>query len=224
MKLNIISVSAGKPDTLLQKCLKERDYNCNYTFAFNNSQSICKVYNEKIASLLHQPRPDDDFVVFVHDDVQINIDCGDLIRRLEAAFNIYDVVGIAGIKNAKITFPALWHLMSDPGDRRGAVSTPIERGTTSPYHITSFGPMPDRVSLIDGVFMATTIKVIKQVKFDESNPARFHFYDLDFSLQCNANKFKVGVWDIPIIHQSPGLSSVSDEWKAGQEWFIKKWS
>ena len=35
--------------------------------------------------------------------------------------------------------------------------------------------------------------------------------------------FKIGVGDITITHASPGLKHITDDWKRGQEWFLKKW-
>ena len=59
-----------------------------------------------------------------------------------------------------------------------------------------------------------------------SHPAwnGFHFYDLMFSLDCSINKLKVGVGDIPIIHNSPGLRSVTVDWKQGQKYFLEKYN
>ena len=45
-----------------------------------------------------------------------------------------------------------------------------------------------------------------------------------FSLDCSINKLKVGVGDIPIIHNSPGLRSVTVDWKQGQKYFLEKYN
>ena len=37
------------------------------------------------------------------------------------------------------------------------------------------------------------------------------------------NGIKLGVGDILITHQSPGLSNVTQEFKDGSEWFLNKW-
>jgi hypothetical protein len=79
--------------------------------------------------------------------------------------------------------------------------------------------------LIDGVFIGINIKELPPtVKFDESYPSRFHYYDLDFSLECNKNGVKIGVVDIPIIHSSPGLTNPDKEFYDGQQYFINKWT
>jgi GT2 family glycosyltransferase len=89
--------------------------------------------------------------------------------------------------------------------------------------MTYFGVYPHRVLLIDGVFMAIKRKVFEQVRFDETCPAKFHFYDLDYSLSCHKAGFKIGVSDILITHASPGLREFTSEFNEGQKWFLEKW-
>ena len=75
---------------------------------------------------------------------------------------------------------------------------------------------------MDGVFMAISRKVFKKIKFDESCPSKFHFYDLDYSLTAHKAGFKVGVSDVYITHASPGLKEFTKEFNKGQEWFLQK--
>jgi GT2 family glycosyltransferase len=91
------------------------------------------------------------------------------------------------------------------------------------FYVTSFGPTPSRVAIIDGVFMAINLEKIASagVRFDEQ--FKFHHYDIDFSLQCNKNSLKIGVWPILINHQSPGLKGFDDSWNSSNEKFINKW-
>lgn len=221
---NIVFVSCSKDNktTLLEKSIKNISAHYEIFTFKENSKSISEVYNEFIDSNIEYYQ-DNTAIVFVHDDVYIN--CIDIHQKLSEGFKTYDVIGVAGTLSAQIKEPCLWHLMGDKKYHRGAVAHPINKEPSSlePYYITSFGPMPSRALLIDGVFMAVRPKVLKSIKFDISNPARFHYYDLDFSLECNKNKFKIGVCDIPIIHKSPGLTRPDKEWEEGQKWFIQKW-
>ena len=89
--------------------------------------------------------------------------------------------------------------------------------------MTPFGSYPNRAIIIDGVFMAIKRKVFQKIKFDESCPSKWHFYDLDYSMQCHKAGFKVGVGDILVTHDSPGLESFNEEFNKGQEWFLNKW-
>lgn len=224
MKLNnilIVSCSKGDKKTLLSESVEKLTGNVELHEIKRNTKSICEVYNNFIDK--NTDCQDDTAIVFVHDDVYIN--CKDLHSKIEEGFKTYDVLGVAGTLNAQIKEPCLWHIMGEKQYHRGAAAHPInkEPGSLEPYYITSFGPMPSRALLIDGVFMAVKPSVLKRTRFDETNPARFHYYDLDFSLECNKNQFKIGVWDIPIIHMSPGLTNPDGEWKKGQDWFMNKW-
>ena len=180
-----------------------------------NTKSLQECYN----SFLRDARSNSiDIVVFVHDDVFINT--SDLRTRLVNASEKFSVFGLAGATTCKIGNPALWHLMSKREDQRGAVA----HGKEASYQYTSFGPLPSRCLLIDGVFIGIDIKTLPDtVKFDESYPSKFHYYDLDFCLECNKEGVIMGIVDIPIIHTSPGLTNPNNEFYKGQEYFIKKW-
>jgi hypothetical protein len=181
----------------------------------NNRDSLQKCYNEFLDDANNNGV---DIACFVHDDVYIN--CNDFKERIINSAYKYQVFGLAGATNCKIKEPALWHLMSERKDQRGCVA----HGNEKEYMYTSFGPIPSRALLIDGVLIGINVKEIPDtLKFDESYPSRFHYYDLDFSLECNRNKIKIGVVDIPIIHQSPGLTDPSKEFFEGQKYFINKW-
>jgi hypothetical protein len=62
-----------------------------------------------------------------------------------------------------------------------------------------------------------------KIKEGQSHPSKFHYYDLDFCLECNKEGVIMGIVDIPIIHTSPGLTNPNSEFYKGQEYFIKKW-
>lgn len=188
----------------------------NMTWAVENKTSLTKLYNEQIV----KARADNiEYLICVHDDVSIN--CGDLFQRIKTFGEMYTVFGLAGTVSVTIKEPVLWHLISDRKSIRGCVA----HGNTNEYTYTSFGSLPSKVVMIDGVFICINIKKLPEyVKFDENCPARFHFYDLMFSLDCSINKVPVGVGDVPIIHQSPGLKNMSDEWKQGQAYFLNKYN
>jgi hypothetical protein len=90
--------------------------------------------------------------------------------------------------------------------------------------MTSFGSYPKRVVLLDGVFMAIHRRVFENLRFDESNPAGFHFYDLSYSLDATLAGYKVGVSDIMITLASPGLREITPEFLEGEKWFLEKYS
>ena len=228
MSINIVSCCAhNAKKSILNNSIAQLNLDFRYfrylQFSHNN-KSIAANY----ASIKLDKYEDDDIFVFVHDDVIIN--CADFTKRIESGLQNYDVVGVAGICEAKIDSPALWHLMKPYPNApvlRGCVAHPVVNKvlteSQNQFYYTSFGPIPAQVILADGVLLATTKRVLQKVNFDDTNPARYHFYDLDFTLNCSINKLKVGVCDIPIIHMSHGLEEREGEWEEGASWFLNKY-
>lgn len=211
--IQLISATKGELiTTLLHNSTSDHH---SIAFSEYNTDPLPIVYNDAIDDFVDL----NDWLVFVHDDVIIEAPEA-LERQLNQLGNNFDVVGCAGVRDFTLKEPALWHLMSDRTQHRGAVAHLHDDGRK---FMTSFGAYPDRVILIDGVFIAAKSKVLKKVRFDTNNPAGFHFYDLSFSLDCHKAGFKIGVGDITITHASPGLKHITDEWKQGQEWFLKKY-
>ena len=217
-KILIAGTGKGKKENMpLYKSFNERRFeNADLKIKENNSQSLQKVYNNFLAYARDNGY---NYLILMHDDVYIN--CDDLEHRIYKSGEKYPVFGLAGTNTCRLDGHGLWHLMGDQSNLRGCVA----HGNPEKYHYTSFGPIPDRVILIDGVFIGINLdKFSDKVKWDETYPSRFHFYDLDFCLECNHNKVALGVVDIPIIHESPGLTNPNEEFFRGKEYFRNKWN
>ena len=209
----IFSATAGKDtDTLLWKTTKDQ----SIIFKQNNKESLHKAYNKAIQFAIQENIEN---LILVHDDVILENYTED---KLDSLFKKFDIVGCAGTTQANLSPPALWHLMGG-GLGSEHLHGAVAHGNEKEKNMTPFGSYPKRVIMIDGVFMAIKRKVFKDIKFDESCPSRWHFYDLDYSMQCHKAGFKVGVGDIMITHNSPGLTSFTDEFREGEEWFLNKW-
>ena len=217
---DLLIVSATK-ESDGRKTLLNTSLTLPVKFHVNNKDSLSSVYNQYINKDFKN-----EILVMCHDDLYI--DDLKLQEKIQTALKTYDVIGLAGTTGPlNIRPPVLWHIMGGPRENyRGSVAHFKERGNTKQLFSTNFGLTPDRVLLIDGLFIATKVQTLldNNIKFDETNPARFHFYDLDFCLQCNAAKLKIGVWPIWCIHASHGLQEYTSEFLTGQEWFIKKWN
>jgi hypothetical protein len=220
MTYRIISISqkSDLKQTLLYKSLVK---NCigvdNVIFYGNNKESLNAVYNRGIKKCLEENIK---IAILVHDDVYIN--CNDFEYRIRNYAQKYPVFGLAGATTITFKEPALWHLMSERTNLRGCVA---HGNDCNNYMYTSFGPLHSNVVVIDGVLIGINLNNLPEnVRFDEKIPSKFHFYDIIFSLECSLNKVKIGIADIPIIHASPGLKSMSDEWKSGQEYFLNKYN
>lgn len=188
------------------------DYNVIITPLSYNKRPLPELYNECIDAALAD---DVDWLVLCHNDLVV--ESNNLLDRIIEPG--YDIVGLAGASNVKITSPALWHLMALPNTMRGAVAHHAPNNTKQ---VSSFGIYPARCVIMDGLFLAIHRRVFEKIRFDETNPAGFHFYDLDYTLECHNAGFKIGVGDILVTHQSPGLKQITPEWSAGERWFINK--
>jgi len=214
IKLGVVSQKKTFKETFLYKsqAVKEDDI----IFVGENKEALTKVYN----AMLKQCRNEKvDILVLVHDDVYIN--CAEFLQKIEKCAEKYTVFGVAGTCSLTVKEPALWHLMGTRESLRGCVAHgPNEEN----YSYTSFGSVNQQVLMIDGVFMGINLnKLPINIAFDENIPSKFHYYDLVFSFDCSLAKQKVGVVDIPIIHNSPGLREQSKEWLDGQAYFLKKY-
>jgi hypothetical protein len=182
-----------------------------------NHDGLPKLYNTYINEQINN---EFDCLLFVHDDVYIDdLKC---FKKIEEQFkNNIDVVGLAGATAAKVKVPALWHLMSEQKDWSGAVAHPH---TDDTIHVTSFGPIPQRCLILDGLFLACKPNSLlkSNCQFDEQ--FSFHHYDLDFCLACNNAGLRMSTCNINVIHQSPGLLDPNSEmYKESEQKFADKY-
>jgi GT2 family glycosyltransferase len=210
-KIFYFSATAGnKRDTLLYK-----NTDLDIFFKEDNRDSLQKTYNKAFDFCLQEGI---EYIVLTHDDVIFeNVSEEKLLKN----FKQFDMFGVAGATQCKLNEPALWHLMGggfNGGNLRGAVAHLIR----DKKQMTSFGLFPHRVVMLDGVFLAISRAVFENTRFDESCPAGYHFYDVDYSLTAHKRGFKVGVGDILITHKSPGLTEFTEEFKKGEQWFLDK--
>lgn len=185
---------------------------------WENSEGLSKVYNRKMKQ---HAGGGVEFIVFVHDDVYI--DDLKLVEKLSIAHNSlgYDIIGVAGSAGLKVAYPSLWHLMSDPKDRRGFVSHFAAPGQII---CSSYGGTPSRVVAADGLFLGVHLPTALERgwKFNESY--EFHHYDVSSCLDAVRLGLKVGVYPIHLIHDSPGLESLSNpQWNASNQKFLSEY-
>jgi len=222
MKTVIISATKSNDisKTILYQSLQSlttRNVSFTYEFEKNNSTGLSKVYNKYIEQYADQT----DCMIFAHDDVYI--DDAFFIDKIEDSFcNGYDIIGVAGGVSPNIKAPTLWHIMCGQGNLRGAA------GHFSPdmsaIQITSFGPMPARVALLDGLFIAVNTKKIREAGWKFNENYDFHLYDLASCLDANKKKLRMGVIPIHLIHKSPGLTSFTDCFNTNQAKFLAEYS
>lgn len=216
-KIGLFAISPLTSNCLLQESIqyhKDIDFHITYN---NKTVGLCEHYNSIIDTNQNY-----DILIFCHHDVSLKYT--NLRLTVEEGLQQYDVIGVAGCKNPRVCEKNLWHWMSGKNDQRGFAAHPIGPGSKELY-VTVFGPSPDRVAVLDGVFLAINADKIKKSKARFDEKFLWHHYDIDFSLTCNLNKIKLGVWPVLINHQSPGLLNVNDiEWNRSNKEFISKWT
>jgi hypothetical protein len=185
---------------------------------FNNKEPLPVIYNQYLTK---NTLKNHDIVVFAHDDLYV--DDLKIKGKLDLASNGLDIIGLAGCLNPKIKKPALWHLMSDQKDWRGYVAhTTVKEGV---INMTSFGPTPSRVAIIDGLFIGVNLKTVLDTEWKFNENFSFHHYDIASCLDANRLKLKVGVIPVNVVHDSPGLEDYNEEsYQESEKKFLQLYS
>lgn len=223
MNICIFSCTTKSDETqtdLYKSCLEFE--HLDVYFKKENTDGLSKSYNNFLYS---KEANEYDIVVFCHDDVFI--DDLKLKSKLQAATELgYDIIGLAGCVNPKITRPALWHLMAggfNSNNLRGIVNH-YQDETRKHHFATNFGPTPSRVAILDGLFLAVNVKKAKEVGWGFNENYNFHHYDITSCLDANNKKLKLGVYPINVIHCSHGLRSFDDNFKNSEDAFMREYS
>jgi hypothetical protein len=209
-------------DTFAFKSLRRLSDKIELFYDCDNTKGLSERYNE----ILKEHSKSFDNIVFLHDDVYVD----DLyvVEKLEKAHTVFDIVGLAGGINPKISKPALWHLMCGGfggGNLRGAVAHPTGNKANDQIFMTSFGPTPSRVAILDGLFLSVSTKCYLEQSWKFNENYKFHHYDIASSIDANKAKLKLGVVPIWCIHSSPGLMSLEDKmFTDSQQKFVEEYS
>lgn len=222
MNIAIVSCTQQKDysKTLLHKSLEVIN-KCSTTpvttvqIYTDNKEGLSKRYNQALSTI------DADIMAFVHDDVWL--DDGLLVHKLIEGHKKYDIIGVAGGVEPQIKAPALWHIMCGGfGPKlRGQAGHYV---TETQSMVTPFGPTPDRVAIIDGVFMSVNTAKVKSANWMFNENYTFHHYDIASCLDANKLRLKIGVVPINVIHLSPGLRSLEDtKFQESQRKFLSEY-
>jgi len=184
----------------------------------NNTHGLAKIYNIAIEESVAEPA----ILVFLHDDVHL-LDF-DLPKRLRAAVNEFQIVGVAGNKRRLRGQPA-WAFINDAFtmDSLDNLSGVVGHGTGfPPSNLSRFGPPGQQVKLLDGLMLFAKSATMHDcgLRFDER--FEFHFYDMDFCRQAELKGISMGTWPISVIHESMGTFG-SKAWRAAHRLYVDKW-
>lgn len=197
------------------------DHQLDWRITFDNRNGLPAVYNHALRSVA-----DEVLLVFVHDDVFVYDYF--LALRINEALARFDLIGVVGhpAPDPRHVGWGAWRPANvttgfeiDQAPKSGA----IEHSPGAGMELTYFGPAPQPVKLLDGMFLAARAGTLRQhgVAFDERFD--FHFYDLDFCRTCLAAGLSLGTWPIALSHASLGAFG-TPAWEAGLAAYRNKWS
>ena len=200
----IICSRRNEIDSVLFENIK-RSIGCEYELIIidnsKNQKSIFEAYNLGIS------RSRGHFLCFMHDDILVHTnDWGNILESLFDGDLNLGLIGVAGAK-FKSRMPSAW--WDCPHDQK-AVNM-IQHFTKERIVKWNYGFEQGNsveVAMIDGVFMA--MRKNEQIRFDTKMKG-FHNYDLNISLECKKNNYKIIVTnEILIEHFS--LGNLDENW------------
>lgn len=192
--------------------LKNR-IDCIIYFNGDNTKGLSENYNKIITSYI---KHEEDFTcIFMHDDVVIE----DLyfFEKLEEGLKQYDIVGLAGTRQWKLTSPAVWNNCP-----REAMTGAVAHSKDDKLWMTAFGVF-GRALLLDGLFLAVKSSTLKKSNLLFDPQFTFHFYDLDFCLEAYKKQLKCGTIPIWVTHYSMGDWTKDQTWAETEKKFLEKW-
>ena len=204
-------------DTLLGHSLQQTQHaSLRPVIAYANQEPLAVHYNRAI-----NDAPAEAVLVFCHDDLDLGPD--DLTPALEMALARFDLVGVAGNQRCQSGQMA-WHLEGsslrlDQNHLSGRIYH--GRNNTS-AELTTYGPTPMPVELLDGVFLAAQAGRLKStdVRFDPR--FTFHFHDLDLCRSARQQKLLLGTWPLKLRRARDG-DLFSSDWLDALERYQSKW-
>jgi len=191
-----------------------------FSINFENKKGLSSIYNQYLTKEYK-----DEYVIFVHDDVQIT----DMFaaEKIVSGLIKYNIIGLAGTsKIVNTTYPA-WHIMAGWQNaeigKKHSLGEVAHKYRDNSVTTSVYGPTSCRALLLDGLFLGVDVNsaVAAGVTFDED--FNFHHYDLSFCLRANKAKLTMGVIQLFCTHAGLGDSMNTEEWKQSAAKFMQKY-
>lgn len=220
--------------TQFYKCISSiigtDDHVINMHIKAENKMGLSELYQQHLSSSTA------DYVVFMHDDVEVHDHF--IFDKLIKAHEQYDIVGLAGattqdysnlVNNTGQEIPLVWHLRRNKAEHsRGIVNHYIPQGFNGvgKTHINSayFGPTPDEVCVIDGLFMSMKTSSLEGKGDIFDKDFTFHFYDMAMCVKAKRMGLTIGVWPIMVIHHGLGEFANDPTWHKLSKMFKEKYN
>ncbi|MCU1693582.1 MAG: strF [Frankiales bacterium] len=150
--------------------------------------SIFAAYN----SLLQEAQtiPDLEGLVLLHEDVLVRD--RDWLNKLRAAFTDPEV-GVVGVYGCRRPESLAWHTQASA---RGYVE--------ETRFVIDKGRSREDVDVLDGLFLALSPRVVRDLTFDEHRFQGWHGYDADICLQARALGLRAMTEFVDLLHDAKG--------------------
>lgn len=190
------------------------------TLVMAGADSIFSAYEK---AFNHVKPNDEDIFIFCHDDIEIREEPKVFKDKLEKALTgDAGFIGPAG--TTRLSENAVWwdHELWKAGFHRGFV---IHLDKQNKEYDTPYGP-PGEVVVLDGLFLATRAKTVKEVglKKPEYFEGEWDFYDIHYTTTAHLKGFKNKAIHMNIVHNSGGELVGRDSWHKNREAYIKNTS
>lgn len=193
-----------------------QDPRLSTSIAFANQRGLPGIFNARIDA-----QDSCEILIFIHDDVWI--DEVAIADRVIAGLKTFDVIGVAGNRRRVQNQPN-WAFIDDKftWDAKPNLSGRIAHGSDPVGTVSTFGVVPARCELLDGVLLAVKKSVLRanDVRFDPRFD--FHFYDMDFCRSAREHGLRLGSWPISLTHQSTGAFG-TPQWTEKYRLYLDKW-
>lgn len=159
-----------------------------------NTMSICQAYN------IGAEKAKYDKLLFIHEDIKfLEKNWGEILLAKYFSLPNLGVIGVAGSMK-KYLYPTGFMT----GNKTDSFMYVFHSKKLDEIKYENNNNLiPQKIKVIDGVFMGMHKNVWEDIKFNEKIKG-FHFYDMDFSLRASYKYQNYLVPDCPIAHYSRG--------------------
>ena len=187
------------------------------------AEGICSKYNLGIIQALSKSK--EGWIIFAHDDAILK--SGNPSEELNKLENFgADVIGVAGnCKIPKLSPGYWWSGITETGFRGSGAVVHRTPSLQNVFHIESYGPYPQQVAALDGIWMAVKASCLaddENLRFEGSFPG-YHYYDADFCATARRRGYKIWVADLLFLHDKWGKGVEDPSFLQHQELFLNKW-
>ena len=174
---------------------------------------------------LHKVGPKDK-VILCHDDIEILTDPEHFNTFLDLRLRESDTgfVGVAGTCLFKHS-GVWWEGLNQSPGHLNPLTGLVYHGTPGKMRETYYGPC-GRAAVLDGVFLATTGKVLNTISLKKPKffTGDWDFYDIFYTGQTYLKKLKNYTVPIQVVHSSVGEINGKEGWHKNREAFVRNFS